>query len=267
MLLVALIAASTLHVANVDASLIAGTRQPQAASQPDAPTVAVTRGPYLQLGTSNSIVVRWRTDVPSTSRVLYGPSPNELTASAVDNTVSAEHQVVLTGLSPDTTYYYAVGTASYILGGGDLEHYFLTSPVVGSDKPTRIWVLGDSGTADSNARRVRDAYTSFTGNYHTDLWMMLGDNAYESGTEAEYQAAVFDTYPGMLRTSVLWPVFGNHDGLSANSLTQSGPYYDSVFSANCGRGRRRAFRNRSFVLIRLHEYPLRHPQFGGHAVL
>ena len=69
----------------------------------------------------------------------------------------------------------------------------------------------------------------YTGTRHTDLWMLLGDNAYKTGTNADYHAAVFNTYPTMLRKSVLWPALGNHDGLSADSATQTGPYYD-VFS-------------------------------------
>ena len=96
-------------------------------------------------------------------------------------------------------------------------------------QPTRIWVIGDSGTADANAAAVRDAYLNFTGTRHTDLWLMLGDNAYESGTDAEYQNAVFNMYPTLLRQSVLWPTFGNHDGIASNSASQSGPYYD-IFS-------------------------------------
>ena len=145
LLLVALIAVGTLHVTNVAASLTVGAQQPEAASQPDTPTVAVTRGPYLQLGTPNSMVIRWRTDVPTTSRVLYGPSPSNLAFSVVDNTLNTEHAMTLTGLSPDTTYFYAVGTASEMLSGGDDSHFFVTPPVVGSDKATRIWVLGELG--------------------------------------------------------------------------------------------------------------------------
>ncbi len=30
---------------------------------------------------------------------------------------------------------------------------------------------------------------------------MLGDNAYNTGTDANYQAAVFDTYPSFLRNT------------------------------------------------------------------
>jgi hypothetical protein len=43
---------------------------------------------------------------------------------------------------------------------------------------------------------------------------MLGDNAYYSGTDPQYQDAVFNTYPEMLRQSVLWPTIGNHDTYS-----------------------------------------------------
>jgi PKD repeat protein len=55
---------------------------------------------------------------------------------------------------------------------------------------------------------------------------MLGDNAYPNGTDSEYQAAVFNMYPVMLRQSVLWPAYGNHDGQSADADTQTGAYYD-----------------------------------------
>jgi hypothetical protein len=76
---------------------------------------------------------------------------------------------------------------------------------------------------------VRDAYYSFTGSRETDLWILLGDNAYTDGTDAEYQDAVFDMYPSTLKSSVLWSTLGNHDGHSADSGTQTGPYYE-IFS-------------------------------------
>ena len=186
---------------------------------------AVVRGPYLQQGTPTGIVVRWRTDNVTNSRVLYGAQPGSLTSSTVVPTPTIEHVVTLSGLSPGTRYYYAVGSSTQIQAGGDLEHFFVTSPPSGTPAPVRIWVLGDSGTGDSYARAVRDAYLSFTGQRHTDLWVMLGDNAYPSGTDADYQTTLFDIYPMMLRRSVLWPSLGNHDAMSADSGTQSGPYY------------------------------------------
>src|SRR6058998_3711722 len=189
----------------------------------------VTRGPYLQTGTPTSVVVRWRTDVAANSRVSYGSAPGSLTSAVDDPTPKTEHEVTLSGLTADTKYFYAVGTTTGILAGNDASHFVLTTPTPGTPKPTRVWVLGDSGTANASAAAVRDAYLNFTGTRHTDLWLMLGDNAYNSGTDAEYQTAVFDAtngYPTVLRKSVLWPTFGNHDGHSADSSSQSGPYYD-----------------------------------------
>jgi len=189
-------------------------------------SIQVSRGPYLQTGTPTSVIVKWSTLSPTDSKVQYGSTPGSLTSSVSDGVSTMDHEIELIGLSPDTTYYYSVGSTTEVLAGNDLDHFFLTSPVSGTSKPTRIWVLGDSGTANANAQAVANAYTTFTGSTHTDLWMMLGDNAYNSGTDSEYQAAVFDTYPEMLRKSVLWATLGNHDGASANSSTQSGPYYN-----------------------------------------
>jgi hypothetical protein len=92
-----------------------------------------------------------------------------------------------------------------------------------------VWVLGDSGTKNATQLAVRDVYYRYTKGRATDLWLMLGDNAYPDGTDTDYQKAVFDVYPEMLATSPLWSTLGNHDGHSANSITQSGVYYD-VFS-------------------------------------
>jgi hypothetical protein len=187
----------------------------------------VTRGPYLQLGTDSEITVRWRTDVATDSRVSYGTDFGNLSLVEDDPTSTTEHVVTLGMLSADTTYYYAVGTATTVLAGGDAQHFFITAPPTGVAKATRVWVLGDSGTGNADAQAVRDAYHAFTGGTHTDLWLMLGDNAYPDGTDSEYQTKLFDIYPVTLRKSVLWPAIGNHDAISSDSGTEAGPYFDS----------------------------------------
>ena len=194
-----------------------------------APSPTILRGPYLQSGTPSSVIIKWRTDEATESVVHYGLDPNSLTLSASNATSTTEHAVQLTGLSADVKYFYTVGTSSVTLAGGDRDHFVVTAPVPGTAKPTRIWVIGDSGTADRGARAVRDAFLDFTGSRDPDLWIMLGDNAYEDGTDAEYQAAVFETYSQVLPRTVLWPTLGNHDGSTGDSTTESGPYYD-IFS-------------------------------------
>ncbi len=188
-------------------------------------SASVTRGPYLQIGTPNSTVVRWRTNVATNSRVSIGTTQGSLTLHTDDASITTEHEVLVSNLSPSTKYFYSIGSTTQTLAGNDANHFFITSPVAGSITPTRIWVLGDSGTANINAAAVRNAYFNFTGATHTNLWLMLGDNAYNSGTDSEYQAAVFDMYPTMLRQSVLWPALGNHDTASSSNPPASLPYF------------------------------------------
>ena len=165
------------------------------------PPPALVRGPYLQIGTPSSVVVRWRTDESCVARVSYGTSPGDLTQEMTLPAMVKNHEVQLSGLQPATTYFYEIGTPALALAGADPNHFFVTSPPPGSNQPTRIWVIGDSGlcgvTAQgcSDAGAVRDAYLDFAGGEHTDVWLMLGDNAYNDGTDVEYTAAVFDTFP------------------------------------------------------------------------
>jgi phosphodiesterase/alkaline phosphatase D-like protein len=156
---------------------------------------ALTRGPYLQNGTPTSIVVRWRTATATDTMVRFGPAPNNLTQFIHNASPGTEHEITVGGLTPDSLYYYSVGSSGATLAGNDAEHYFITFPVPGAPARARVWVLGDAGTQNANQAAVRDAYLHFTSQpspKHTDLWLMLGDNAYQSGTDAEYQAAVFD---------------------------------------------------------------------------
>lgn len=183
----------------------------------------IVRGPYLQMGTPNSITVRWRTATATDSRVIYGDHPNRLIYSATESTPTTEHILKLSNLSPNTKYFYSVGTTSQVLAGGDESYSFTTSPI--GAKPTRVWVLGDAGTNTDDQRRVRDAYRNFTGARGTDLWLMLGDNAYVDGKDDEYQRAVFEMYPTFLRQSVLWPTIGNHDTAGSSNPPDDLPYY------------------------------------------
>jgi hypothetical protein len=193
----------------------------------EAAAQSVTRGPYLQLTTQDGTVVRWRTDVSTNSRVRYGPAPGQLDETVVDPASVQNHEIALAGLEPDTVYYYAVGTTTQDLAGGTADFRFRTAPEPGARRAFRAWVIGDSGTANDGAEAVRDAYYGYTTGVETDLWLMLGDNAYNQGTDGEYQAAVFDMYPTTLRRTAVWPTMGNHD--EANSVDQTGPYY-SIFT-------------------------------------
>ena len=85
-------------------------------------TVTLTRDPYIQKPTVNSVLIAWGTQDSSDSVVEYGlDSSFGLTATDTaliilhsgfpDSTFL--HGVEITGLNPNTTYYYQV------LSGGD----------------------------------------------------------------------------------------------------------------------------------------------------
>ena len=187
----------------------------------DVTEVRAIRGPYLQSGSTTSIVVRWRTDWPAASVVRYGNQAHELDQSAT-GAHGLDHEVKLTGLRPDTTYFYSVGTEDGpIMGGSGFDFRFTTA--TDANKFVRIWAIGDFGTSNSAAVAVRNAYTDIS--ERTDVWLMLGDNAYESGTDDQYQRAVFNMYGPLLRQFVAWPTLGNHD-TGSTGTEEAFPYLE-----------------------------------------
>ena len=192
-----------------------------------SPNNYITRGPYLQKATSQSMVIRWRTLEPSISKVNYGENAGNLNFTKTDNSSTTEHELEITGLSANTLYHYEIedGTSDNVNLSTGLT--FKTYPTTGTNAPLRAWVLGDCGTGNGSQRSVRDAYYNLTGTQHTDMMLFLGDNAYNSGTDAEYQFSLFeDMYEEKLKNTVSWSCLGNHDGYTANSNSQTGPYYD-----------------------------------------
>ena len=195
-------------------------------------TPVVTRGAYLQKLNSNSITIRWRTDIACSSKVQYGTSVaygNQVSNAAL----TTEHEVTLTGLTPATKYFYAIGTTTQTLQG-DLKNNFITAPIVGSTTPVRIWSIGDFGNGTNNQLAVRNAYMNYTGATPTNLWLWLGDNAYTSGTDAEFQTFVFNQYPDQFKSMPVFSTPGNHDYHESGyqqptTLTTDYPYF-SIFS-------------------------------------
>lgn len=197
-------------------------------------TANVVRGPYLQTATENSVIVRWRTDVPTDSKVQFGTSLGNLSQHAQEYAFTTEHEVHVTGLLPATNYYYTIGSYAQQLTQPASSHYFKTNPVVGTSGDYRFWVIGDSGMGNDDQRNVRDGFLTTNQGQHIDGWIMLGDNAYGSGiddgTQSHYQDGVFENmYEPILQNTVLWPALGNHDYNNHIPFSPSPAYFD-IFS-------------------------------------
>jgi acid phosphatase type 7 len=173
----------------------------------------VTRGPYLGCRGPTNMVVRWRTDAARNSQVRYGTDPDNLNLSAGDLAVTTEHAVALTGLQPETRYYYSIGTVAGPIQAGS-NYWFWTAPPAGQSRPTRIWFVSDEGYAENgNQALVRSAYwnEARASGGPAQVWMTGGDNDQHSGSDSQYQDNFFSPFTNLLQNHVLFPAVGNHD--------------------------------------------------------
>ncbi|MFN8284049.1 MAG: metallophosphoesterase [Chitinophagales bacterium] len=194
-------------------------------------SASVSRGPYLNAATQHSVHIRWRTNTATNSVVQFGLIDGTLNQTTTDAALVTEHDVLITGLNPDTKYFYSIGASlptveTYYAGS---KYFFSTLPVKGAERLTRIWAIGDCGNNSSNQLNVRNSYMQYMGTNHTDIMMLLGDNAYDNGSDAQYQESFFPQYQdSLLRNVVLWPAPGNHDydNNSARQNDHNVPYYN-----------------------------------------
>ncbi|MBS1563082.1 MAG: metallophosphoesterase family protein, partial [Bacteroidetes bacterium] len=207
------------------------------------PEKPILRGPLLQMLSTNAVNIKWRTAGPASSRVRYGKDPNHLSSVATISKATTEHEVRIENLQPDTRYYYAIGsTASTLIGS--YRNSFTTAPPPGTTRKIRIGVFGDAGTGNKVQKATRDGYLHLPKGGSPDLALLLGDNAYNSGTDEQHQQKMFDIYGNTIFAN--HPVFsvpGNHEydndpkGLEGLRGTHQIPYYD-IFSlptdAECG---------------------------------
>jgi MYXO-CTERM domain-containing protein len=218
---------------------------------PDLVLAAPTRAPYLQSPTPFSITIMWQTDLNArgASLVHYGTSPTvraELAIGTAAVSASApgllNHTVSISGLQPATKYYYDVGTPDELTAGGTAEHYFVTAPAIGAIRPFSFWVAGDSGTDGANQHAVRDAMLAFSAAAPPDLFLQVGDMAYDAGSDADFTRELFGVYADTLRHTPFWPVLGNHEASEgdSDSATQSGPYYEAFNLPSAGEAGGRA---------------------------
>lgn len=193
-------------------------------------TPVITRSPYLQMGRQTAITIRWRTDIPCFGRVQVGSSLGNYSTATVDETCAAtEHEVTVTGLSPDTKYFYSVGTASVTLQATG-SNFFTTLPPANTTRKLRFAVFGDCGRNDNSFQTQTlsqyQAYLAANSIDAADAMLLLGDNAYTNGTEAEYITRFFNPYGGnILRNHKLYPAPGNHDYYGTSTTSRSGAYY------------------------------------------
>ena len=170
----------------------------------------VERQPYLQNATQHSIEVMWQSEEAEEGCVAYSREdsiPKKM-QKICDESSTRYHHIKIDGLEPTTDYTYTVASTSLKI---DNEGRYFTTLTDDLNATQNIWILGDSGNHNSAQAEVRDAMMGYLKGDKINVWLMLGDNAYRSGTQKQFNRGLFEPYKEILKHNVLWPVIGNHD--------------------------------------------------------
>lgn len=170
----------------------------------------ITRGPYIQLLSTNSTHIRFRTDVESKPSILIGKSPSSLSRTIKQSSLTKEHEISIDSLNSNTRYYYKIVTSTQSLG--DSTYYFQTAPNKGSKTKISFWSTGDMYPGQQQLDAY-EGFKKFIGNKYTNLYLTVGDNVYMGASDNDFQTNFFQVYQNgpILKQSGMFPSVGNHD--------------------------------------------------------
>lgn len=175
----------------------------------------LTRAPYLQRVGQDSALVAFRLDEGCTPEVHYGiqGTVDQVARSGEGGRI---HAIELKNLQPGTEYTYEVeacGTRT------PLKHFRTAPPA--DTRHVHFVAVGDFGTGGN---RERDVAASMLAR-QPELFIALGDNAYEAGTETELQHNLFEPLADLISEVPFFPVSGNHEYVT----NQAQPYLDNLY--------------------------------------
>jgi hypothetical protein len=194
-----------------------------AASSPSALTLVpellanFQRGPFVGNASADSIQVVWRTPAAADSVVEFGPDPS-LAWIISDETAVGEHAVTLSGLEPDTRYYYRVRSSAGEAAAESPVYSFRTLKKSGS---LSFAVLGDSGGGYAAQFRVAQVLAEA----NPDLVLHAGDLIYGYFTLGYSDTRLLSVYGAHMRSTPYYFTFGNHELYGGSDR----PYLDTLY--------------------------------------
>jgi acid phosphatase type 7 len=179
-------------------------------------------GAYLQQLTHKSVIVCWKTDVETDSKLIFW-SGQEAEKSVSNAIKTRYHRVKVDNLASEKKYQYKIGNGQKVLQATEFN-YFVTNDL--TEKSERIWVIGDFGDAGARymqiQKNVLERYYAWHKTKQTDAWLWLGDNAYCCGQEVQYKANVFDIYgTKFFGNTPFYAATGNHEYYARTSDKQT----------------------------------------------
>ncbi len=152
---------------------------------------------------TSEVTVSWRTPPFGGTSMQYGLTSDlgsSATGSAFLSSGGFQHHVTLSGLQPNTTYYYKPA------GGGPLGT-FKTAPADNSH--FRFAVIGDVQGYSSVSGKWTAA-SNFLAGQDLLFWVPLGDLVQNGATQTEYDA-FWSGCKALSQSVPVMPIIGNHD--------------------------------------------------------
>jgi len=172
-----------------------------------------TREPYLQNVTQEQALIVFNVRRPCEASLRLGPTGEPMESLVASEAARTQHVIPVKRLRAGTAYDYVVEACGDSLG----PFTFRTAPAPGDD--VHFIAVGDSGTGGAMQMRVAEAMQA----EDPQLFLALGDNAYSSGTHAEFQSRFFSPMARMLRRTPVFATPGNHEYLTDRAQ----PYFDN----------------------------------------
>lgn len=178
--------------------------------------------PFLQDAEPTSMRITWETSTGTESTVNWG------TTNALGNTVSGTnitgqgssqiHHVQITGLQPDTRYYYQVQTGTAL----STINEFLTPPLKSAERSFKLVAMSDM-QQDSGNPTVFDEICNdgiipyISANYSADIssevaFVMIPGDLVDNGLNYnEWANTFFQPSENLFKNVPVYPVLGNHE--------------------------------------------------------
>ncbi|MBL7826832.1 MAG: fibronectin type III domain-containing protein [Saprospiraceae bacterium] len=192
-----------------------------------------TLRPYLQSATDHSVWVGWKTTSDTTSLLLWGDSPDQLTHSIVGSyhtfaTNYLWHKAKIEDLQPNTAYYYKVITGSQ----ESAVYRFRTYQAPGTPGGhVRVLIVGDTQHPTTATRTFLAAKQKLQEKYgtnledHLHLILKQGDNV-DAGVLAQYSSMHFDPLSVLSGNIPTMTVVGNHEYYQNSDLSYFFPHFE-----------------------------------------
>lgn len=204
-------------------------------------TAALAAPQYVRLSytgdAATSMTVAWNTTASTATEVLLGTSPGSYTQTFTGASLQANaglghvHEVTLTGLSPNTKYYYVAGNTA---DGFSQEASFTTGPV---DDPEcgklRFAFAADNRPDPTFGGGQNWPQILAQAAAHQPAFVLNGGDMVIDGKQVSQWLTFLNDTTAVARRIPFMPVLGNHDD---GPVTGAGANYNQIFALPVSTG-------------------------------